>query len=94
MMPDRVGAGQALEQWVNTHAHKLSISGGAKPRFVLLHVSKDSTIKDQMPVTDQTGPGKPHRLTDQEVAKLRACFGGGRKAKVDWATKRVTEVEN
>lgn len=89
LMPDRADARAALENWVNKNAHHLSITGGAKPRFILLYVSRDMVIKDQMPVADQSSPTAPHKLTDAEVASLRACFNGGTRVRVDWPTKSV-----
>ncbi len=89
LMPNSKSSKAALEQWVNTHANHLSASGGAKPRFVLLYVGKDQRIKDQMPLTDQASPAAPHKLTENEVSDLRACFRGGKTVKVDWASKRV-----
>ena len=89
LMPDRADSRAALEGWVNKNAHHLSITGGAKPRFILLYVSKELSIKDQMPVADQSSPTAPHKLTDAEVASLRACFSGGTRVRVDWPTKTV-----
>lgn len=89
LMPETASSRAALERWVNQNAHHLSINGGAKPRFILLYVSKEMAIKDQMPVTDQSGPTAPHKLTAADVAALRACFTGGQRVKVDWATKSV-----
>ena len=92
LMPDTPASRASLEAWVNRNASHLSISGGAKPRFVLIHVGADLRIKDQMPLADQPAPGAPHRLTPAEAATLRACFQGGTKVKIDWPTKTVQRL--
>lgn len=79
----------SLDSWVTKNAAHLSIKGGAKPRFILLYVGKELTIKDKMPLSDQASPTAPHRLTGEEVRNLRSCFAGGRSVQIDWAGNRV-----
>ena len=89
LMPDNKASRARLDSWVNRNASHLSITGGAKPRFILLHVGADFKIKDQMPLADQSAPNAPHKLTPPEVEGLRACFAGGRRVKINWPAKSV-----
>ncbi len=89
LMPDNKASRARLDSWVSRNADHLSITGGAKPRFILLHVGADFKIKDQMPLADQSSPKAPHKLTQAEVESLRTCFNGGRRVKINWPSKTV-----
>ena len=67
LMPDNKASRATLDSWVSRNADHLTIKGGAKPRFILLHVGADYKIKDQMPLADQSSPNGPHKLAPVEV---------------------------
>ena len=89
LMQDSQASRARLDSWVSRNASHLTITGGAKPRFILLHVGADFKIKDQMRLADQSSPKASHKLTPAAVAELRACFNGGRPVKINWPTKSV-----